>query len=216
MTGLTRRELLVAGGALAVGTAAGVRLTADDQARAAAGSVVVIGAGLAGLAAAYELQRAGRPVTVLEAGDRVGGRVLTVRLNGQHAEGGGEYIDTGHVQLLAYSRQFGLKLEAARRGFANTDDLVLRRGRLKILDSLETRGTERQLNRFYARVERLAAPLDPADPAEAGAALDGRSVASLLDELRIRGSARCVLDAERRDDYGVEPEQFWLLFLAAG
>jgi monoamine oxidase len=42
-------------------------------------------------------------VTVLEARNRVGGRVWTVRSpfsDGQHAEAGGEYIDTGHRNLL--------------------------------------------------------------------------------------------------------------------
>ena len=42
-------------------------------------SVVVLGAGIAGLVAAFELRRAGWDVTVLEARDRIGGRVWTVR-----------------------------------------------------------------------------------------------------------------------------------------
>src|SRR5215213_10202130 len=42
-------------------------------------SVVILGAGIAGLVSAYELQRAGYRVTVLEARDRIGGRVWTIR-----------------------------------------------------------------------------------------------------------------------------------------
>ena len=75
-------------------------------------TVTVIGAGLAGLSAAYDLQRAGWKVTVLEARDRVGGRVYSLRSfsHGLVAEGGGEFIDESHTRMLAFARQFHLKL----------------------------------------------------------------------------------------------------------
>src|SRR5512145_2626892 len=75
-------------------------------------TVTVIGAGLAGLSAAYDLQRAGWKVTVLEARDRVGGRVYSLRefSNGLIAEAGGEFIEESHTRMLAYAEQFNLKL----------------------------------------------------------------------------------------------------------
>jgi monoamine oxidase len=55
--------------------------------------VIVVGAGVAGLAAAEELSRAGRAVTILEARDRLGGRVFTRRLaDGTPIELGAEFV----------------------------------------------------------------------------------------------------------------------------
>ena len=74
--------------------------------------ILVIGAGLAGLTAAYELTQAGHEVTVFEARNRAGGRVLTVRdfADGLYAEAGGEGIEHNHDYMLRYLEEFGLSL----------------------------------------------------------------------------------------------------------
>jgi monoamine oxidase len=70
---------------------------------------VVIGAGLAGLVAADELQRAGAEVVVLEARDRVGGRVWSRRLdNGAVVEMGAEFILPGNTAIRELVERFGL------------------------------------------------------------------------------------------------------------
>ena len=68
------------------------RRAADEIARAGHASVVVIGAGLAGLGAAVALRERGITVTVLEARDRLGGRVHTVERNGITLEMGANWI----------------------------------------------------------------------------------------------------------------------------
>lgn len=76
--------------------------------------VLIVGAGLAGLSAAYELSQAGHHVTVLEAQARPGGRVCTLRegfSDGLYAEAGAEYFyPTDPDYALAYIEHFGLEV----------------------------------------------------------------------------------------------------------
>ena len=73
--------------------------------------VVVVGAGLAGLSAARDLQRAGRSVRVLEARDRVGGRTLNHTFkDGTIVELGGQWIGPTQTRALAYAEELGVGL----------------------------------------------------------------------------------------------------------
>lgn len=72
--------------------------------------VCVIGGGVAGLAAAYELTRLRHPVTVLEASARLGGRIRTERFgDGSYAELGAMRIPYDHVGVRQYARLLGLR-----------------------------------------------------------------------------------------------------------
>lgn len=73
--------------------------------------VIVVGAGFAGLACAHELKSAGYKVTLIEARDRVGGRVLSFKdlIEGKNVEGGGELIGSNHPTWVAYQEKFGLE-----------------------------------------------------------------------------------------------------------
>jgi monoamine oxidase len=72
--------------------------------------VIVVGAGFAGLSCAHELQAMGYDVVVVEARDRLGGRVVSFRdfIPGKTFEGGGEYIGINHPHWWAYKTLFGL------------------------------------------------------------------------------------------------------------
>lgn len=70
--------------------------------------VIVVGAGLAGLAAAEALHRAGVEVTVFEARDRVGGRVWSQAMpDGTVVERGGEFVLPGHDAVRAACARLG-------------------------------------------------------------------------------------------------------------
>ena len=78
--------------------------------RAACPTVIVIGAGFAGLAAATELADRGVDVLVLEARDRVGGRVWSDRAGGAVIERGAEFVLDGYEVLREHAARFGLEL----------------------------------------------------------------------------------------------------------
>ena len=86
-------------------------LTPLPNARSSA-SVIVVGAGMAGLCAAYELQRAGCSVTVIEARRVAGGRVRTRRdfPEGLYVEEGATRFPVVHHYTMHYLREFGLPL----------------------------------------------------------------------------------------------------------
>jgi monoamine oxidase len=111
MTDRISRRRFVAGAA-----AGGAAIAAPSAtAKAASGSVktadvVIVGAGFAGLTAARKLSRAGRSVVVLEARDRVGGRVWNHEIGGGHvSERGGTFVGPTQDRVLALAKALGVK-----------------------------------------------------------------------------------------------------------
>jgi len=117
------------------------RASAGAQAAGSPRQVLVLGAGLAGLAAAYELQKARYAVTVLEARSRPGGRVLTYRdpfADGLYAEMGAEYVDATDEYDDRYCKELGLKVMTA-----------------KLYDAIFVRGQKLRMAPFKRNKEKL-------------------------------------------------------------
>src|SRR5215831_15754390 len=108
-------------------------------------SVLVAGAGLAGLTAAFDLLEMGATVTVVEARDRVGGRVWTIRdgfTDRQHAEAGGDMIDEAQREIRDLASSLGLTQTRILRdgfGYVRPD----KSGQPKIVARSALRGWER-------------------------------------------------------------------------
>jgi monoamine oxidase len=109
----SRAGLLKKAGIAGLGLATVGRLTPAARAASSA-SIVVVGAGLAGLTCAHRLKQAGYTAQIHEASDRVGGRCWTGHdffAQGQIYEHGGELIDQGHTHIRQLAQALGLKLD---------------------------------------------------------------------------------------------------------
>ena len=98
--------------------------TPDSSGDDSNNKIIIIGAGISGLVAGYELTLAGYNVTILEARDRIGGRVLTIRSpfsNNHYVEGGAARIKPSHNLTIAYANHFNLELDPF---YATTGDYV--------------------------------------------------------------------------------------------
>ncbi|MEO8573021.1 MAG: FAD-dependent oxidoreductase [Pyrinomonadaceae bacterium] len=119
----SRRNFLKTLGA----TAAGAILAPAVFTQRRPKTCVVIGAGFAGLAAAYKLKSAGWNVTVLEARDRIGGRVFSHKFAGTDlvCELGAEWVGESHERLKALCHDFKIPLQKHQ-----FDDYLLRDGKV--------------------------------------------------------------------------------------
>ncbi|MEY2562775.1 MAG: hypothetical protein QOH88_968 [Verrucomicrobiota bacterium] len=117
---VSRRDFVRLLGAAGIVTAAGgfalpARAREAEPSRSRSeDAVAIIGAGLAGLTAAYRLNQAGVPCEIFEASERTGGRVLTkydFNKDSMFCELGGELVDSNHQDLITLAQELGLEIQ---------------------------------------------------------------------------------------------------------
>lgn len=167
--------------------------------------VVVIGAGLAGLRCASDLVAAGCDVTVLEARDRVGGRVWSHHFDdGQVCERGAEFIDGDHTEVIALAHRLGLSLSTREARPDPTRMLVDAGGRP--VPAHLVPGLLDDLGRWEDAFEAMVAGASPS--------LDDSTLADLLAGLGLGATARLVVGREIRTEYMLPPEEVSQWFAA--
>lgn len=218
---MTRRHFLGTTAITAAGLAAGCGRFDDKASKPSgpaassskagtAGEVLIIGAGIAGLTAGYRLTQQGVPVRILEAQDRTGGRMFSLRdyfPEKQVVELGGELIDTNHESIRKLAGELGLHLDDF-----DQDDKALAR------DVWFFEGRRYSEAEVVEAFRPIAAKIDEAwetvtgetvsykEPNN-GEAIDRMSIAQWLDEAGAEGWFRKLLDVAYTTEYGLEIDQ---------
>jgi monoamine oxidase len=222
---LSRREFLKSAAAasaivalptLGAGCLPAQRFVEPGRQQARGERIVILGGGLAGLAAAHELSRRGIAVTVLEARARVGGRVFTLKnlVDGKTCEGGGELIGRNHPLWLHYADKFGLTFTDVTEDESLHFSVTIGGRQL----------SDEQLKHAYVEIEKalaamnaLAADVDAATPWASPNAteLDRLSVADWFARQPIDPMAGQMIGAQIAADNAVALERQSLLGMLA-
>jgi monoamine oxidase len=177
--------------------------------------VCVVGAGYAGLTAARHLQRAGRSVAVLEARDRVGGRVWTEDHHGVPVDRGGAWIAPGHDAVRDLARELAIELHPTHsRGetvFESAGEVQRYRGQLPRLNPLVVAG----FGLAAARLDRMARRVSLDEPwtGERNRRWDARSAGAWIDTNVPTRTASALMEAVVRGLMTCDPSEVSLLHL---
>jgi monoamine oxidase len=178
---------------------------------------IIAGAGLAGLSAAYQLYKAGLNVKVLEARDRVGGRVKNIMLrDGTPIEIGGQWAGLDHTTLKDLAKEVGVEVFKGHLNgehlFWNGETLHRFREQNYPLSSED----EAALGKGIARLESLANNLDPNQPWTTANAktLDTQTFAQWLNENVERELPKRLLNAMIESLTAAAPHEYSALHAA--
>ncbi|MFC9787019.1 flavin monoamine oxidase family protein [Rhodococcus sp. NPDC127528] len=176
--------------------------------------VVVVGAGLSGLAAARSLTARGHAVRVLEAGEQVGGRTRNHQLAGVNVDLGGTFVGPGQDRIIALAHETGCDYHRTHTSGQSAISWrgTMRRydGTIPALGALELA----DIGRLQLIVGRLVAGMRAGAPWETknAAELDSHTLASWLRSRRALASTHALFAIVAKTTWGCEPDEISMLY----
>jgi monoamine oxidase len=175
--------------------------------------VVVVGAGLAGLAAARHLVALGHEVIVLEASDRVGGRTKAADVAGTHVDLGGTFVGPTQDRIIALADEVGLDRFPTYDSGSNV--ISWRGGRRNYRGTIPPIGPIGLLDigRVQFEIDRLGKTIDLAHPEKSpqAARWDSHSLTSWLRSIHALPSSHQLMSIVSGTTWGSEPAEISFL-----
>ena len=220
MTKVSRRHVLGGGSALLIGAGLdGPAHAAPPMRGRQTADVCVVGAGYAGLAAAYRLKQAGARVIVLEARNRIGGRSLTAPLEGGGwVDYGGQWVGPTQDRFYALIKEMGAETypspdfgKGLQRSVINPNEFI-RLGN----EVTDTYPGSDQVEAVFTKIDDLAKAIDPEKPwaHPDAAALDAMTFAEWLRANVPNENVRALTGAEIASVACASPEEISILEMA--
>lgn len=221
---ISRRQLLH-GGLAAAGAVAAATLTGEGEGAFAQqqgrSPILVVGGGIAGLTAAYRLRQGGVRADLIEATNRIGGRIRTVPKVARteiSADVGGEFIDSGHSNLISLATELGLRaidLAQVQSGFVK-DAFFLEGRRFSVQQLIADFAP--LATKIQGDLRAVGGNISYLDFTETAEKLDNISIAEYLEKAETSTVIRQLLRIAYVTEYGRDVEEqsaLNLLFLIA-
>lgn len=172
--------------------------------------IAIVGAGIAGLSAAWALKKAGVKAKIYEASTRTGGRMFTVKNvmgPGLTTDFGGEFVDSIHTEIIGLCKEFGLDFyDTAAESERNLKGLTFFFDNRHYSETDAVKAIMPYAKRLQQDIDRIPDDLSRLNAASVSD-LDQLSVTAYLDAIECKGWIRTALEMAVMTEYGMEPSE---------